>query len=65
MATTLFTTGKNVFSLSSNGELTHLFCGKFVINFTFNRKFTRDELMAHFPEFKLLLRGGTYENIEH
>ena len=58
MANTLFATGKNVFSLSSNGELTHLFSGKTVINYTFNRKYTRAELMAHFTGFKLLLRGG-------
>lgn len=58
MANTLFTTGKNVFSLSSNGELTHLFRGKTVINYTFSRKFTLAELMVHFTGFKPLLRGG-------
>ncbi len=62
MQTTLFSTGRSVFSLSPDGTLTHLFAGNRVINYTFKRKFTHAELTDLLKNFKPLNRG---EEINH
>lgn len=62
MQTTLFSAGKSIFSLNTDGTLTHLFMGSRVVNYTFKRKFTHAELTTNFTNFKPLNRG---EEINH